>query len=59
MELGSCDLNVFFKKEIEKNKCVREPIRVHYWTKMLQALDAVHKLGNKKIYLNIRKTLSK
>ena len=48
MELGSCDLNIFFKKEIEKYKCVREPTRVHYWVKMLQALNAVHKLGNLK-----------
>jgi hypothetical protein len=45
MELGSCDLSVFFKKEIEKNKCVPEPTRTYYWMKMLQALAAVHKLG--------------
>jgi hypothetical protein len=45
MELGSCDLSVFFKKEIEKHKCVPEPTRVYYWMKMLQALAAVHKLG--------------
>ena len=44
-ELGSTDLNVFFKKELQKHKCVKEPIRSYYWQKMLEALYAVHKEG--------------
>jgi serine/threonine-protein kinase TTK/MPS1 len=45
MELGSSDLNVFFKNEIKKYGCVREPTRVHYWVKMLKALHAIHTEG--------------
>jgi serine/threonine-protein kinase TTK/MPS1 len=45
MELGSLDLNVFFKKEIQKHQCVREPTRSYYWQKMLEALHAIHAEG--------------
>jgi hypothetical protein len=45
MEMGSCDLSHIFKKEINAHHCVREPMRVFYWTKMLQAVKAIHELG--------------
>jgi hypothetical protein len=45
MELGSTDLNVFFKREIQTNGCIKEPTRVYYWLKMLEAVQAIHKLG--------------
>ena len=45
MELGSTDLNVFFKLEIQKHGSVREPVRSYYWHKMLEALHAVHREG--------------
>ena len=43
--MGACDLNVIFKKEIEKYGCVKEPKRVFYWQKMLEAVQAIHSLG--------------
>ena len=53
MEMGSCDLSHIFKKEISVHQCVREPMRVFYWTKMLQAVKAIHELGGCNIlYLN-------
>lgn len=45
MEMGACDLNVIFKKEIQKFGCVKEPKRVFYWQKMLEAVQAIHNLG--------------
>lgn len=45
MEIGTCDLGQVFKKEIQKNKCVKEPSRVYFWKKMLEAVQAIHKLG--------------
>jgi serine/threonine protein kinase len=42
MELGSTDLNVFFKKLIKEHNCVPEPTRVYYWKKMLEAVKAIH-----------------
>lgn len=45
MEIGSTDLNVVFKKEIQKYQCVREPGRAYYWLKMLEAVHAVHEKG--------------
>lgn len=45
MEIGACDLNVIFKKEIKKFGCVKEPKRVFYWQKMLEAVLAIHELG--------------
>lgn len=43
MELGSSDLNSFFKKLVKENNEVPEPTRAYYWYKMLQAVDAIHK----------------
>lgn len=43
MELGSTDLSRCFKAEIQKYQCVREPDRVYYWKKMLEAVQAIHK----------------
>ena len=45
MELGSTDLSKCFKAEIQKYQCVREPDRVYYWKKMLEAVHAIHKAG--------------
>jgi serine/threonine-protein kinase TTK/MPS1 len=45
MEMGSTDLNNFLKKEIQKNKCVKEPTRVYIWFKMLEAVKAIHEHG--------------
>ncbi|CAF0703115.1 unnamed protein product [Brachionus calyciflorus] len=45
MEMGSTDLNVYFKREIQKNQCVREPARAFFWFKMLEACLAIHKQG--------------
>jgi len=45
MEMGSCDLSYIFKKEISKYQTVREPGRVMYWKKMLEAVQAIHELG--------------
>jgi serine/threonine-protein kinase TTK/MPS1 len=45
MELGSTDLNAFFKKEIQKYGCVKEPTRTYYWMKMLEAVHAIHMHG--------------
>ena len=45
MEMGACDLSVIFKKEIQKYGCVKEPKRVFYWQKMLEAVQAIHLLG--------------
>lgn len=45
MELGSTDLSKCFKAEIQKYQCVREPDRVYYWKKMLEAVQAIHKAG--------------
>lgn len=49
MEMGSTDLNSIFKVEITRHNCVREPDRVFYWVKMLEAVKAVHEAG---IYFN-------
>lgn len=46
MDIGSTDLSVYFKKEIQKNKCVMEPSRGYFWQKMLEAVQAIHKEGN-------------
>lgn len=45
MELGSTDLSKYFKSEIQKHGCVREPERVYYWKKMLEAVQAIHRNG--------------
>jgi len=49
MEMGSCDLSHIFKKEISKYNAVREPGRVMYWKKMLEAVKAIHDLGRFRI----------
>lgn len=46
MEIGSTDLNVYFKREIQKHQCVREPARAYYWQKMLEAVLAIHNEGD-------------
>ncbi|RNA32979.1 dual specificity kinase TTK isoform X3 [Brachionus plicatilis] len=45
MEIGSTDLSVFFKREIQKYKCVKEPTRGYFWQKMLEAVHAIHNEG--------------
>lgn len=45
MEIGSTDLNAYFKREIQKYKCVNEPARGYFWQKMLEAVQAIHKEG--------------